>query len=213
MADKQDGRSLIDESDFEAELEQRNLELKLKNAGLPKRYWDLPKLKKTTWNADAFALIERYLKGEIDGLLFVGRAGTGKTVLASLLTRGLIAKNGAEVQFVSVPSLLADLRDTFSKNNQQGAAQKVKNLIAAEHLILDDLGAEKTTDWTTEILYLIINGRYVEKKGIIVTSNCFPSELASRLGERTLSRLAEMCELVKFKEDEGAVDWRLENWK
>ena len=63
-------------------------------------------------------------------------------------------------------------------------------------LQVDDLGAEKTSAWVLEQLYSIINSRYEAEKAIVVTTNLERDELAAQIGERTVSRLEEMCEIV-----------------
>jgi DNA replication protein DnaC len=72
-------------------------------------------------------------------------------------------------------------------------------------LILDDLGAEKISDWVREQLYIIINRRYENMLPTIVTTNCTTAELVERLGERTVSRLIEMTDAYKITTD----DYRL----
>jgi DNA replication protein DnaC len=77
--------------------------------------------------------------------------------------------------------------------------------------VLDDLGAEKTSDWVEETLNLIVNTRYNERRATIFTSNfeekedrTDPESLLARVGFRMHSRLYEMCDFVEF---EGA-DYR-----
>jgi DNA replication protein DnaC len=73
----------------------------------------------------------------------------------------------------------------------------------AELLVLDDLGAERTTDWVDETLNLIVNTRYSERRITIFTSNydlipdeTDPRSLLFRVGARMLSRLHEMCDFL-----------------
>jgi DNA replication protein DnaC len=60
-------------------------------------------------------------------------------------------------------------------------------------LHLDDVGAENTSDWVLEQLYSIVNARYEEEKSLIVTTNLYLEPLAEQIGERTVSRISEMC--------------------
>ena len=73
----------------------------------------------------------------------------------------------------------------------------------AELLVLDDLGAEKTSEWVEETLNLIVNTRYNERRVTIFTSNYpdtpdeeDPNTLLCRVGTRMRSRLHEMCEFL-----------------
>lgn len=201
---KDEGDQQLDE--IEKMMEQRRFDRKFKSRGIPKRFWELPELKKTEWNLDGFNAVESLLKGDIQGIFFVGKAGTGKTALACQVLTNLPEELSAK--FVSVPILLNELRDGYSDKYHKNM-DYVKKYVDYDQLVLDDLGAEKTTDWATEILYLIINGRYEEGKGVIVTTNCKPKELSARLGDRVISRLAEMTKLVRFDTDD---DWRMLNW-
>jgi DNA replication protein DnaC len=63
-------------------------------------------------------------------------------------------------------------------------------------LLLDDLGAEKPSEWTQERLYELIDERYAWQRPLIVTSNVPPKALAEWVGDRVASRLAEMCVVV-----------------
>ena len=62
-------------------------------------------------------------------------------------------------------------------------------------LHLDDLGAEKQTDWVLEQLYSLVNERYEEERSIVVTTNLVDTaELEQQIGRRTVSRLTEMTD-------------------
>jgi DNA replication protein DnaC len=65
-------------------------------------------------------------------------------------------------------------------------------------LILDDIGAERLTDFVAETFYLIVNGRYNKMLPTIFTSNFTIGELSERVGDRIASRIVEMCDLVEL---------------
>ena len=74
--------------------------------------------------------------------------------------------------------------------------------------IIDDLGKENTKDYTSAMLYQLINRVYENEKPIVITTNFNSIELARKLGERgqaIVSRITEMCEPVIFKGE----DWRM----
>ena len=60
-------------------------------------------------------------------------------------------------------------------------------------LHLDDLGAERATDWVLEQLYSIVNARYEEERSLVITTNLDPEQLAEQIGPRTVSRISEIC--------------------
>ena len=138
------------------------------------------------------------------GLWFMGDKGTGKTTLAMLASRYAI-DTGHSVAIYSVPRLLAEIRDTYdSDRGERSYMDFYRRLVAVDLLHLDDLGAEKQTDWVLEQLYSLVNERYEQQRPIIVTTNLSFDELEKQIGERTVSRLVEICgdPLPLFGEDQ-----------
>ncbi|MEV6035988.1 ATP-binding protein [Nonomuraea sp. NPDC052116] len=104
---------------------------------------------------------------------------------------GVTNRYGPTVHVVRATTLLDQLRP-----GADGAREIVSDCQRARLLYIDDMGAEKPSEWTQERLYEVIDERYVACRPLIVTSNLPPKSLADHVGERTASRLAEMCELV-----------------
>jgi DNA replication protein DnaC len=93
-----------------------------------------------------------------------------------------------------VPRLLAEIKETYEDGAGRSYQQLFRALCQVELLHLDDLGAEKRTDWVIEQLYSIVNERWQDQRSIVVTTNLLDlDELREQLGPRTVSRLAEMC--------------------
>jgi DNA replication protein DnaC len=137
------------------------------------------------------------------GLRLVGSYGCGKTHLtASIIHR--LAEQGIGGVFVVVPELLRAIRRGYNQQNDD-SDRLVKLTEEAPLLVLDDLGAEKPSDWVREQLYVIINRRYENMLPTIVTSNCTTQELVERVGQRTVSRLIEMTTPIKIT----AKDYRM----
>jgi len=127
------------------------------------------------------------------GLWFFGDAGTGKTTLAMLVSKHAL-EAGRSVAIYSLPKLLARIRRTFdAERGEQSYSELFQRLTTVDLLHLDDLGAEHRTDWVLEQLYSLINERYEAKRSVIVTTNNEEDELKAEVGERIVSRLAEMC--------------------
>lgn len=119
-------------------------------------------------------------------LLITGGVGTGKTGLASAVVRHLVLKHVSGIRFVSVPAMLDAMRPGGVDD-----PTLMTSLVGTNLLVLDDLGAERVTDWVRERLYVLLNGRYEAMQSTIVTSNCDVHTLASAIDERTISRLTE----------------------
>lgn len=131
--------------------------------------------------------------GKGQGLWFMGDVGTGKTTLAMLVSKAAL-DNGHSVAIYSVPRLLAEIRDTYDADpGERSYMDFFRRLVAVDLLHLEDLGAEKRSDWVLEQLYSLVNERYEEERSILVTTNLGLEELERQIGPRTVSRLVEIC--------------------
>lgn len=137
------------------------------------------------------------------GLWIEGGVGTGKTTLAMLVSKTAI-EQGHSVAIYSLPRLLARIRRTYDGGaGELSYLEFFRRLTSVDLLHLDDLGAEKRSDWVLEQLYAIVDERYATNRSIVVTTNLKLGELEEQIGERTVSRLVEMCEtLVLYGEDQ-----------
>ncbi len=132
------------------------------------------------------------------GLLIHGPVGCGKTHLAvALMWEALEVIDYQDILFVSVPELLYEIRAGFDKGSDADRGI-LKRAMEVRVLILDDLGAERVTDWVGETLYMLINHRYNASAMTICTTNLAPSQIAKHIGDRAASRLMGMCDVVKL---------------
>jgi len=126
------------------------------------------------------------------GLWFFGTVGTGKTTLAMLVAKSAL-RAGRTVAIYSLPRLLNDIRDTHRA--ERSHTELLDRLTAVDLLHIDDVGAERTTDWVLEELYSIVNARYEDQRSMVITTNIDDRDaLCQQISERTVSRLTEMCE-------------------
>ena len=139
------------------------------------------------------------------GMWIMGDIGTGKTLLAMLISKAALDA-GRTTAIYSLPRLLNLIRESIEQDD--GVIGFLDRLAAVDLLHLDDLGAENRTDWALEQLYSIVNTRYEDERSIVVTTNLTPEALAEQIGTRTVSRLIEMCgdPLPLFGEDRRQVD-------
>ena len=145
------------------------------------------------------------------GLLFWGPHGVGKTHLAIGILKQVIREKGARGYFFETRDLLRLVRETYSRSAEERESDVLAPVLHADILVLDDLGAEKTSEWVQETLGLVVNTRYNARRPTIVTTNLDddlgiddPMSFVVQVGSRTRSRLKEMCEWVKI----GGVDVR-----
>ena len=104
------------------------------------------------------------------GLWLHGEVGTGKTTLAMLVSRAALDA-GRSVAIYSLPRLLAEIRATFESDGDGSYVSFLDRLAAVDLLHVDDVGAEKTSDWVLEQLYAIVNARYEEERSVVITTN------------------------------------------
>jgi DNA replication protein DnaC len=127
------------------------------------------------------------------GLWLTGDVGTGKTTLAMLVSKAAL-EGGYSVAIYSLPRLLARIRRTYDADaGEQSYLEFFERLTAVDLLHLDDLGVEKRTDWVLEQLYALVDERYESQRAMVVTTNLDEPDLRQQIGERTVSRLMEIC--------------------
>jgi DNA replication protein DnaC len=170
------------------------------SAVIPRRYRDVAfeRAPVTDINPAIVQTVRRYVNSIDDqldagrGLWFMGHVGTGKTTLAMLVSKAA-SDAGRSVAIYSLPRLLNEIRDTHRA--ERSHVDLLDRLTAVDLLHIDDVGAERTTDWVLEELYSIVNSRYEEKRSIVITTNILDREaLCEQITARTVSRLTEMCD-------------------
>lgn len=140
-----------------------------------------------------------YGKKDGKGLYLWGPVGTGKTYAAYALHKTILA-NGFTSKIGNSAGILQDIRDDFRYASRDPYYRnKFDDWVEYTGvLIIDDLGAEKPSEWALETFYTMINTRYENKRITIFTSNYSVEEIAGRLGDRIASRMVEMCEVIKL---------------
>lgn len=126
-------------------------------------------------------------------LLLLGPTGVGKTHQAYGTLRTL-AVTGITATWTATSS--ADLYAALRPRTGIDSETEFRRYAHAKLLLVDDLGAAKSSEWTEEINFRLVNHRYENQLPTLLTSNVLPKQLADRLGDRVASRLTEMCDRV-----------------
>lgn len=131
------------------------------------------------------------------GLVLMGPRGTGKTHLAAAIAAELM-QNLYSVIFQPVPVLLKRIQATYRKHAEEQEDKLLAALASCDLLILDDVGAEKWTEWVESTLFTIIDERYRHMLPLVITTNCSMEELEAQIGGRSFDRLVEVCRFVRM---------------
>ena len=127
-------------------------------------------------------------------LLLYGKTGLGKTHL-SLAIAGNAVEEGYGVIYSSAQNLFNKLeKDKFGKAD----ANTEEAILDCDLLIIDDLGAEFTTQFTVSALYNIVNSRELESKPTIISTNLMPEQLTKDYGELIASRILSNYVMLYF---------------
>lgn len=134
------------------------------------------------------------------GLVIYGCTGSGKSHIAAAIANTVIQKQYS-VRWWTVPELYAEIQATYhSGTSDADILHECKNVSL---LVLDDLGAEKPSDWTRQTFNMIINSRVANGRPTVITTNKDFKMLSAKdkkgekaLDDRTLSRLRDKDHFV-----------------
>jgi DNA replication protein DnaC len=195
------------------------------SSSLPRRYrgvsFDRPPVSdmaRDPETKDAVRATRRYID-DLDhnlaagkGIWFLGDVGTGKTTLGMLIAKMALERRHT-VAVYSTTKLLNRIRSTYGSDQLGAYDSFFEELTSVDLLFIDDLSAERNTEWVVEQLYLIVNERYETERAVMFTANLHQVEIEEdktarskprsekrlemlveeEIGRRTFSRLTEIC--------------------
>jgi len=130
------------------------------------------------------------------GIYLFGDAGSGKThTMFALFNRADASQDYGVWRFWSVPDFLSDIKSSFDDKTDGDPMKLAKE---AHVLILDDIGAEKATEWSTGILFELIDYRYRENKITLYSSNIDLDKMSEVLGDRITSRIRGSTRAIRL---------------
>jgi DNA replication protein DnaC len=170
---------------------------------------------------DALKISRQFVKNypaQDVGLVFIGPCGVGKTHLAVAIIQELIRTKDAACVFYDFRDLIREIQSTFTPESVLSESDVLSPVFSSEVLVLDELGAKRTSAWVEETVFYIINHRYNHKKMTLFTTNYPDTEesedkrdsfykkgdesLIDRIGVRLRSRIYEMCKVVEMWGDD-----------
>jgi len=154
---------------------------------------------------EATKFCKKFCVSQDFNLFLWGGSGIKKTHLLSAVANELLKQK--DVHFWRTTDLLNNIRKTTVEYGSADADDWLKAEVeSAAPILLDDIGAEKVTDFALEKFYNFFDFcDLYERKGIIIVSNLNLDTLAERLSDRITSRIAGLCKIKEVKGD----DWRL----
>jgi DNA replication protein DnaC len=230
---RSNGARYAEECECRLQVRARRL---LERAAIPKRYEHCILESFDVLNVDpslawAHMMARKFVAGypietEGKGLLLTGSVGVGKTHLAVGILQALILEKGVQGLFCDYRELLKRIQESYNPRVSTTELQILGPVFEAEVLVLDELGAQKPTDWVWDTVALILNTRYNDKLTTLITTNysnvaaagarqeserprsreAHDAEramredgLGDRIGDRMRSRLSEMCIEVEMR--------------
>lgn len=136
------------------------------------------------------------------GLYFYSRVkGSGKTRLAVSIANDLIEKKFIQAKFATTIQILDQIKATWGgiSKNEESEQKLIHDIVSVPVLVIDDIGVEAVKDWINERFYNILNGRMIEKRVTIFTSNCKIEEL--NFDDRITNRIVKMALPVQFPDE------------
>lgn len=186
------------------------IDILYKQSGIPKKYQFPKELTVESIDSKVYQRVANILSSVVSWvnegnslMLFGEGKGTGKTTLACSIANKYIRETiqgnrfEANVYFIKTPKFLEQLRQQYD-NKSTAVDDLVKRVLTVPLLIIDDIGAEKSTPWVRERLLSVIDERYSNELSTIYTSNCSIAQISETLQDRIADRLND-CEKLHFR--------------
>jgi DNA replication protein DnaC len=142
--------------------------------------------------------IERCIDGEeVEGMVFLGSVGSGKTYLASAII-GKLIENKVDAKIILLHDFMDELRAAVKDDSPQRLINQVK---VYKVLAIDDLGADNNTDFAISAVFSILNYRINYELPTIITTNLSYKQIEEVYGSRICSRITEMCRFYPLDSD------------
>lgn len=140
----------------------------------------------------------------VKGLFLTGSTGTGKTYALHAIRKHLqtFGKDCGDVE--NWVELLFELKDKIAKGFLRAT---INDLTTFPIIFIDDIGAEKQTEWGQEMLYLIVNRIYEAEKILFIATNLSFEEFSVKYGDRLTSRILEMCEMKEIIGEDKRINY------
>jgi DNA replication protein DnaC len=134
-----------------------------------------------------------------ESLLMLGKAGTGKSHLASSILQAIMPAHCG--LYSTAADVIEMVRETWRRDAERSQARVMHLLTTVPLLVIDEVGVQYGTESEQNTLFQIIDRRYRDRRPLILMANLQPTELQALLGDRIFDRLREVSKVVTFDWD------------
>ncbi|MGL4606992.1 MAG: ATP-binding protein [Eubacteriaceae bacterium] len=135
-----------------------------------------------------------------DHLLFTGNPGTGKTFMSNCISNAL-SKKGYSIIYITAAHLISTIQDQIFRDGKTNT-EAFEPLLLCDLLIIDDLGAEHSTEYSQKQLYEVIDSRLIAGKKMIISTNLTIPRIKDLYDERLSSRIRGNFKVFPFFGDD-----------
>lgn len=181
--------------------EKRMALIRMKNSGIPEEFSEkgfqdfetmgIPALETAKQKAEMYC--RNFRKIENDGqnsIIFCGQPGSGKTHLGMAICNNLLNVCNVPVSYMAYRNAVTVIKQTVTSKEDYYAV--ISQYCTKRLLYIDDLLKGRTTDADVNILYEIVNYRYMHNKPVVISTEKSPADLVD-FDEAVGSRILEMC--------------------
>jgi DNA replication protein DnaC len=158
------------------------------NFSLAPYSYDKAVLERMSYNLEAAKKYAREFREKGGNLLLVGTTGTGKTHISTAIAREVISQ-GFDVIYDSAQNIIADFETDKFKSGYGPYTPKADKYLECDLLIMDDLGTEFSSQFSTSCIYNLLNTRQNKGLATIISTNLSARELQERYEDRITSRI------------------------
>lgn len=175
--------------------------IRMKNSGIPEEFsrkgfrdfetMGIPVLEAAKKKAEVYC--QKFLELEDDGqnsIIFCGQPGAGKTHLGMAICNNLLNGSNVSVSYMAYRNAMTAIKQVVTSKEDYYAA--INQYCTQRLLYIDDLLKGRTTDADVNILYEIVNFRYMHNRPLIISTEKSPADLLD-FDEAVGSRILEMC--------------------
>lgn len=177
-----------------AEIQKRNLEVALADAGVPEIFWECSLANYDTSSEEHRAMAQKakMLIGDTyRTITFIGKTGTGKTRLSCSILAEMLAR-GKVVRYTTEQQISSKLKSAWDRKTRLSEDDVISYYVAPDVLVIDEIRGTTWSQGEGSIMAAIIDGRWQSlRKKTILAGNVSVEQLKQHFEDRTLSRLSD----------------------